>query len=135
MTFIGDIVKEEDRGKAMGIYSVSFASGNATGPIMGGVIASYYSLSVPFFFTSALAAVSGILLYFGIQESFAGTKSEVTKKGRQTFAFLKFKLSNITPHPKTFMGLTIGSFTVFFGLQWCGRCYRSLETKCYCFPT
>ncbi|MFW6038708.1 MAG: MFS transporter [Candidatus Saliniplasma sp.] len=116
MTFIGDIVKEEDRGKAMGIYSVSFASGNATGPIMGGVIASYYSLSVPFFFTSALAAVSGILLYFGIQESFAGTKSEVTKKGRQTFAFLKFKLSNITPHPKTFMGLTIGSFTVFFGL-------------------
>ncbi len=116
MAFIGDIVKEEDRGKAMGIYSVSFASGNATGPIMGGVIASYYSLSVPFFFTSALAAVSGILLYFGIQESFAGTRSEVTKKGRQTFAFLKFKLSNITPHPKTFMGLTIGSFTVFFGL-------------------
>lgn len=116
MAFIGDIVKEEDRGKAMGIYSVSFASGNATGPIMGGIIASYYSLSVPFFFTSALAAVSGILLYFGIQESFAGTKSEVTKKGRQTFAFLKFKLSNITPHPKTFMGLTIGSFTVFFGL-------------------
>ncbi len=116
MAFIGDIVKEEDRGKAMGIYSVSFASGNATGPIMGGVIASYYSLSVPFFFTSALAAVSGILLYFGIQESFAGTRSEVTKKGRQTFAFLKFKMSNITPHPKTFMGLTIGSFTVFFGL-------------------
>ncbi|MGM0405677.1 MAG: MFS transporter [Thermoplasmatota archaeon] len=116
MAFIGDIVKEEDRGKAMGIYSVSFASGNATGPIMGGIIASYYSLSVPFFFTSALAAVSGILLYFGIQESFTGTKSEVIEKGRQTFAFLKFKLSNITPHPKTFLGLTIGSFTVFFGL-------------------
>ncbi len=116
MAFIGDIVKEEDRGKAMGIYSVSFASGNATGPIMGGIIASYYSLSVPFFFTSALAAVSGILLYFGIQESFTGTKSEVIDKGRQTFAFLKFKLSNITPHPKTFLGLTIGSFTVFFGL-------------------
>lgn len=118
MAYIGDIVKEEDRGKAMGIYSVSFASGNATGPIMGGVIASYYSLSVPFFFTSALAAVSGILLYVGIEESFSGTKNEgvVTRKGRQTFAFLKFKLKHITPHPKTFLGLTIGSFTVFFGL-------------------
>ncbi|MFW6083387.1 MAG: MFS transporter [Thermoplasmatota archaeon] len=118
MAFIGDIVKEEDRGKAMGIYSVSFATGNATGPILGGVIASYYSLSVPFFFTSALAAISGILLYFGIEESFAGTKSKDSEHSRKKrpFAFLKFKLSAITPHPKTFLGLTIGSFTVFFGL-------------------
>ncbi|MFP4050518.1 MAG: MFS transporter [Thermoplasmata archaeon] len=118
MAFIGDIVKEEDRGKAMGIYSVSFATGNATGPILGGVIASYYSLSVPFFFTSALAAISGILLYFGIEESFAGTKSKdsVHSRKKRPFAFLKFKLSAITPHPKTFLGLTIGSFTVFFGL-------------------
>ncbi|MFW6196075.1 MAG: MFS transporter [Thermoplasmatota archaeon] len=118
MAFIGDIVKEEDRGKAMGIYSVSFATGNATGPILGGVIASYYSLSVPFFFTSALAAISSILLYFGIEESFAGTKSKgsVHSRKKRPFAFLKFKLSTITPHPKTFLGLTIGSFTVFFGL-------------------
>lgn len=118
MAFIGDTVKEEDRGKAMGIYSVSFASGNAMGPILGGVIASYYSLSVPFFFTSALAASSGILLLIGIKESYAGSRREgrMLKKGSRTFAFLKFKLRDITPHPKTFLGLTIGSFTVFFGL-------------------
>lgn len=118
MTFIGDIVKEKDRGKAMGIYSVSFASGNATGPILGGFIASYYSLSVPFFFTSGLAAISGVLLFIGLKESFAGTKTKDmgAKKLKDNFAFVKFKLSNISPYPKTFLGLTIGSFTVFFGL-------------------
>ncbi len=117
MAYIGDIVIEEDRGKAMGIYSVSFASGNATGPMLGGLIASYFSLSVPFFFTSALAAVSALLLYVGIEESYPGRKEKGTQKqGRQPFAFLKFRLKNITPYPKTFLGLTIGSFTVFFGL-------------------
>ncbi len=118
MAFIGDIVKEEDRGKAMGIYAVSFASGNATGPILGGVIASYYSLSVPFFFTSALAGVSAILLYIGLEESFEGSVrkgSDIQKRG-YPFSFLKFKMKDITPFPKTFLGLTIGSFTVFFGL-------------------
>ncbi|GEM_PF-943264 len=116
MAFIGDIVKEEDRGKAMGIYSVSFASGNATGPILGGIIASYYTLAMPFFFTSALAAVSAILLFIGIEESYAGSRRVNKVQRKQTFAFLKFKLKEITPFPKTFLGLTIGSFTVFFGL-------------------
>ncbi len=118
MAFIGDIVKEEDRGKAMGIYTVSFASGNATGPILGGVIASYYSLSVPFFFTSALAGVSAVLLYVGLKESYEGSVSEEshTRQRGYPLSFLKFKLKDITPFPKTFLGLTIGSFTVFFGL-------------------
>lgn len=118
MAYIGDIVRDEDRGKAMGMYSVSFASGNATGPILGGVIASYFSLSVPFFFTSALAAVSAILLYRGIDESFEGTRniSGMEEKRGHPFSFLKFKLNKITPYPRTFLGLTVGSFTVFFGL-------------------
>lgn len=119
MTYIGDVVKEKDRGKAMGLYSMAFASGNASGPVLGGVIASYYSLSVPFFFTSALAAISGLLLFFGVRESYGGhkEKTDIVKRGSKAFSFLKFKLSSITPHPKTFLGLTVGSFTVFFGLS------------------
>ncbi len=118
MAYVGDIVKEEDRGKAMGLYSMSFASGNAFGPLLGGVIASYYTLSVPFFFTSALAAMSGILLYTGIEESYEGSKKlgDAVSKGSDPLAFLKFKFKKITPFPKIFLGLTIGSFTVFFGL-------------------
>ncbi|MFP3872004.1 MAG: MFS transporter [Candidatus Natronoplasma sp.] len=119
MTYIGDVVREEDRGKAMGLYSMAFASGNATGPVLGGLIASYYSLSVPFFFTSGLAAVSGVLLLFGVKESYEGTKSKEghSRVKKDPFSFLKFDLSKITPHPKTFLGLTVGSFTVFFGLS------------------
>ncbi len=118
MTYIGDVVKKEDRGKAMGLYSMAFASGNATGPVLGGLIASYYSLSVPFFFTSALAATSGLLLLFGVKESYEGSRRKKSKKSRRNpLSFLKFNLSDITPHPKTFLGLTVGSFTIFFGLS------------------
>ncbi|MFW6064055.1 MAG: MFS transporter, partial [Candidatus Natronoplasma sp.] len=141
MTYIGDIVREEDRGKAMGLYSMSFASGNVVGPILGGVIATYFSLSVPFFFTSALAAMSGLLLFFGVKESYEGSKKERTSKKSSFHPSLDFRslgknlhpvrilkipangilwiwnyLKKITPFPKIFLGLTIGSFTVFFGL-------------------
>ncbi len=157
MTYIGDVVKEEDRGKAMGLYTMAFASGNAFGPILGGIIASYYTLSVPFFFTSGLAAVSGALLFFGVKESYEGSKKakgSIYKRGgifsTYTFSFSVLKtrlkkivslpkniksvtkktlllpknamtsswtyLKKITPFPKIFLGLTIGSFTVFFGL-------------------
>ncbi len=113
--YVGDIVKEEERGKAMGLYSMSFASGNAVGPIMGGVIASQFNFSMAFYGTSILALMSAILLLFGIKESYEGQKTK-TKKKKSIFAIKDFKLSNFTIHPKTFLALTIGSFTVFFGL-------------------
>ncbi len=143
MTYIGDIVKEEDRGKAMGLYSMSFASGNAFGPLLGGLIATWYSLSVPFFFTSGLAATSGILLFFGVRESYAGSKHEesetededslsiidagptaqssgigyILKAPVRFFMTIWNYIKMITPFPKLFLGLTVGSFTVFFGLS------------------
>jgi len=140
MTYIGDIVKEEDRGKAMGLYSMSFASGNAFGPLLGGMIATYYSLSVPFFFTSGLAALSGLLLFLGVKESYEGSKAKgINEKKRSYPSFLDYRkwrlslknilkapakfflaiwnyIKMITPFPKLFLGLTVGSFTVFFGL-------------------
>lgn len=113
--YVGDIVKESKRGKAMGLYSMSFASGNAVGPILGGVIAVNFNYSLAFYFTSLLALISAILLFVGIKESYerASTKSRSKKS---IFDVKKFKLSEITKHPKTFLALTIGSFTVFFGL-------------------
>ncbi len=132
MTYIGDVVKEEDRGKAMGLYSMSFASGNAFGPMIGGLIAAAYSLSVPFFFTSGLAALSGILLFIGVKESYEGSKAEDDVEEESisssqlkqkesgysvnVFSWMWEYIKKITPFPKIFLGLTIGSFTVFFGL-------------------
>lgn len=113
--YVGDIVKESERGKAMGIYSMSFASGNAVGPILGGVIATKFSFSMAFYGTSILALISTVLLLTGIKESYEGQKSK-TKRKKSIFALKDFKLSNFTIHPKTFMALTVGSFTVFFGL-------------------
>ncbi|MFP4001892.1 MAG: MFS transporter [Thermoplasmata archaeon] len=132
MTYIGDVVKEKDRGKAMGLYSMSFATGNAFGPLIGGLIATYYSLSVPFFFTSGLAALSGVLLLFGVKESYesskargdekeesisiSGLKQKKRKYSINIFKWVWNYIKKITPFPKIFLGLTVGSFTIFFGL-------------------
>ena len=116
MTYIGDIVKEDERGKAMGLYSITFASGNAVGPIMGGVIASKFSLSYAFYGTSLLALISGLMIFFGVKESYKGQIRKKTRKQSALSILKDFNLKKITPHPKTFLGLTVGSFTVFFGL-------------------
>ncbi len=118
MAYIGDIVKEEDRGKAMGLYSLTFASGMAVGPVMGGFIAARFGLSMPFYVTSILAFASGILIFFGLKESFeeAGKVSAKTKYAKKLLSRPKEYLQNITPDPRTFLGICIGSFTVFFGL-------------------
>ena len=112
--YVGDIVKESERGKAMGLYSMSFASGNAVGPILGGVIAVNFNYSIAFYFTSGLALISAILLLIGIKESYEAEETIVKRKS--IFNLKRYKLSEFTPHPKTFFALTVGSFTVFFGL-------------------
>ncbi|MBS3782064.1 MAG: MFS transporter [Candidatus Thermoplasmatota archaeon] len=122
MAYIGDVVREEDRGKAMGLYTLTFATGNAVGPMLGGLIAGNFGLSVPFFFTSGLALTSGLLLLFGLKESFEG---EMQRRGEKVKRMTRIKnvltkpmgyLKSITPHPVTFLGISIGSFTVFLGL-------------------
>ncbi len=122
MAYIGDVVKEEDRGKAMGLYTLTFATGNAVGPMLGGLIASNFSLSVPFYFTSALALISGLLLLFGLKESFEGETQTSEKLAKRTTRIKNILtkpmgyLKSITPYPTTFLGISLGSFTVFLGL-------------------
>ncbi len=122
MAYIGDVVREEDRGKAMGLYTLTFATGNAVGPMLGGLIAGNFGLSMPFFFTSGLALTSGLLLLFGLKESFEG-ETQKTKEGMKKTTRIKNILTkpmdylkSITPHPVTFLGISVGSFTVFLGL-------------------
>ncbi|MBS3817583.1 MAG: MFS transporter, partial [Candidatus Thermoplasmatota archaeon] len=121
MAYIGDVVKEKDRGKAMGLYTLTFASGNAIGPMLGGLIASNFALATPFYFTSGLALVSGLLLLFGLKESFEGeetSKKTITKSRAIKNMITKpmSYLKSITPYPVTFLGISLGSFTVFLGL-------------------
>lgn len=119
MAYIGDIVKEKDRGKAMGLYTLMFATGNAVGPMMGGFISNLYGLSMPFYITSLLALFSGFTILFGIKESFKAEEKTPIKAKKISLDFIKKPytyLKTITPYSKTFLGISLGSFTVFFGL-------------------
>jgi len=114
MTYIGDVVKDEDRGKAMAMYSLMFATGTAAGPLLGGAISTYYDLSVAFFVTAVMALISAFLLLFMVKESHHVEKKDRKKGIRENLA--EFRLTRITPYPRTFMGISLGSFTVFFGI-------------------
>ncbi len=113
MAYVGDIVEEEDRGKAMAIYSLMFASGMAVGPVLGGIISTAYSFSAAFFFTSALALLSGILILWRVRESYDTTKVEAPE---QKGGWERFRLRNISPEPGLFLAISMASFCVFFGI-------------------
>ncbi len=118
MAYIGDIVKEKDRGKAMGLYTLMFATGSAVGPMMGGLISTTYGLAMPFFITSILALLSGITILFGVKETFVPDKKEIaaTELPKESLLRPYRYLKSITPYPRTFLGISIGSFTLYFGL-------------------
>jgi MFS transporter, DHA1 family, multidrug resistance protein len=60
----------ERAGYAMGLLTVSMGGGIALGPLIGGVIADLFSYSAAFYIPSALLFLAGLIVLFGIQETF-----------------------------------------------------------------
>ncbi len=113
MTYVGDVVPEEDRSKAMALFSITFATGMAVGPILGGVISNYYSLNVAFFFTAVISLASAVLLFFFLKESHSGTRPEHKQTPWENLKGMR--LSALTRDPGTFLGVSVGAFSLFFG--------------------
>lgn len=57
-------------GFALGTLQVGLWSGVAIGPIFGGILADNFGFQVPFIFTSVMVFVGGLLITFGVRESF-----------------------------------------------------------------
>lgn len=68
--YIADTTKPEERSKAMGMIGAAFGLGFILGPAIGGVLA-HFSISAPFYFAGAMAAVNAALVYFRLPESLA----------------------------------------------------------------
>ena len=66
--YIADVTKPEERSKAMGMIGAAFGLGFIFGPAIGGVLAQI-SISAPFIFAGALAAVNAVLVYMYLPES------------------------------------------------------------------
>jgi MFS transporter, DHA1 family, multidrug resistance protein len=70
----------ERAGYAMGLLTVSMGAGVALGPLLGGVIADVFSYSAAFYITGALLFLAGLIVLFGIQETFVRPEK---KPGKQ----------------------------------------------------
>ena len=66
--YIADVTKPEERSKAMGMIGAAFGLGFVFGPAIGGVM-THISISAPFYFAGALAAVNAVLVFWFLPES------------------------------------------------------------------
>jgi MFS transporter, DHA1 family, multidrug resistance protein len=57
-------------GYAMGVIQVGLWSGIAIGPLVGGVLADAFGFRVPFIITAVSLLVAGIMVHFGVHETF-----------------------------------------------------------------
>jgi DHA1 family multidrug resistance protein-like MFS transporter len=79
---VAALVPRERTGYAMGLLQVGLASGVGLGPIIGGALADAYGYPAAFYVTSALLAIAGVIVAFGVEEHFIPqAKSGDRKRG------------------------------------------------------
>lgn len=67
---VASAVPREQVGYAMGALQTALWSGIAVGPLVGGVLADALGFHAPFIVTAALLLMSGILVWWGVDERF-----------------------------------------------------------------
>jgi MFS family permease len=85
--YLSDVIPAERRGEAMGLLGTAGTLGMAGGPAIGGPIAAAYGLDIMFYFSSALALIS-ILILLGLKET-------LKEKHRFSFEHLKIKQQDL----------------------------------------
>ena len=63
-------VPRERTGYAMGLLQVGMGCGVGLGPVIGGALADAFGYQAAFYVTSALLAISGAIVFFGVEETF-----------------------------------------------------------------
>ena len=71
--YIADIIPENRRGEALGVLGMASTTGMAVGPLMSSFIKLNFGIDILFYSSSALAALSIIILY-GLKESLKEVK-------------------------------------------------------------
>ena len=64
VALVADVVPEENRGKAMGIYNMTWNTGWIIGPTMGGLISDHFGFMTTFLLCSGLTAAGLVLAAF-----------------------------------------------------------------------
>ena len=70
MALVAGETPRERIGFALGTLQVGLFGGVAVGPIVGGVLAERFGFQAPFFFTAAMLVLAGLLVTFGVRETY-----------------------------------------------------------------
>lgn len=108
---IASNIPRKHTGYAMGLLQVGLSSGIAVGPFLGGVLADHFGFRVTFLLTSALLALSGLAVTFGVRDNFVRPSRE-DRKARPGI-LQSWRLALQRPQIKTL-------FTLSF-FNWLGR--------------
>lgn len=109
--YIADITTAKDRSKGMGLIGAAFGLGFIFGPAIGGIM-SHFSLSAPFYFAAALAAMNAVAVYLFLPESLLAEHR--TKSSRQAGVLQAFREARGSP-----LAVILGTYffsTVAFSL-------------------
>jgi MFS transporter, DHA1 family, multidrug resistance protein len=68
-------VPRERTGYAMGLLQVGMGCGVGLGPVIGGALADGFGYQAAFYVTSALLAISGTIVLFGVHENFVAPET------------------------------------------------------------
>ena len=70
MALVAGETPRERIGFALGTLQVGLYGGVAIGPIVGGILAERFGFQIPFFFTSAMLILAGLLVTLGVRETY-----------------------------------------------------------------
>lgn len=77
---VASVTPREQAGYGMGLLQVGQGAGVALGPIIGGAVADQFGYAAAFYVTALLLLLGGVLVLFGVKESFE--RRPVTDKAR-----------------------------------------------------
>ncbi len=105
-TMVADIVEPEDRGKAMGFFTMMWDAGIAIGPVLGGFLTVAFSIAVPFFVCSAFALISALLIVWRVEETLSQEDRTMKSSPSLLLSVDRFSL----------LGISITGFAMAFAL-------------------
>ena len=90
---VAAVTPREHAGYGMGLLQVGTGAGVALGPVIGGAVADRFGYASAFYVTAALLFLGGVLVWWGVQETFTPKAAPSSKKPgilsvwREIFAF------------------------------------------------
>jgi DHA1 family multidrug resistance protein-like MFS transporter len=85
---VAAVVPREKTGYAMGLLQVGLGVGVALGPVIGGILADFLGYRAAFYVTSIMLFISGVIVFFGVQENF---QPKDTDRGKRRSLLSKWR--------------------------------------------